>query len=196
MSELVSFRQLGAVMPQLQLGRACTFLGPLNAACREFDVTTTARLTAFLAQLAHESHQLRYWIEMGHPSPLPERCGLCRRTGSGHPPGAQYEGRADLGNTEKGDGVRYLGRGPIQLTGRANYRSIGRALGIDLERTPELAATPGVGFRVAGEFWRSRGLNAIADDGDFELLTRRINGGLNGLQDRLRYFKAAKEAFA
>lgn len=193
--ELVSFRQLGAVMPQLQLGRACAFIDPLNAALEEFEIATNARLAAFIAQLAHESNQLRSWIEMGHPQPIPARCRLCRKTGAGHAPGVQYEGRADLGNTQKGDGVRFLGRGPIQITGRANYREIGKAIGVDLERTPELAATPAVGFRIAAQFWVSNGLNALADSGEFEDLTRRINGGLNGLADRVRYWKAALEVF-
>jgi glycosyl hydrolase family 19 (putative chitinase) len=103
----------------------------------------------------------------------------------------RYEGRRDLGNTQPGDGPRYHGRGPIQLTGRANYRSAGRDLGLDLERNPEKAADPDVAFRIAGWYWTTRNLNKFADLGDAGVddVTRLINGGYNGLDDRRkRYF--------
>src|SRR5215467_14480028 len=107
--------------------------------------------------------------------------------------GAAYEGRRDLGNTQPGDGKRYKGRGPIQLTGRANYRRAGKALGLDLEKDPAKAADPAVGFRVAGWFWKTHGLNELADKGDFREITRRINGGYNGLASRQAFYKKAKE---
>jgi len=122
------------------------------------------RLAHFIAQLAHESDNFRAMEEYAS--------------------GAAYEGRADLGNTQPGDGKRYKGRGPIQLTGRANYRTYGRALGIDFERHPELVATPSIGLIVALRYWESKGLNAFADADDLTAITRRINGGTNGLNDR------------
>merc|ERR1712232_130523 len=85
------------------------------------------------------------------------------------------------------DGRRYKGRGPIQLTGRANYRTAGRDLGVDLEGNPTLAATPEWGFKVAAWFWKTRSLNQYADEGTqsgFDQVTRRINGGYNGKADR------------
>jgi len=104
-----------------------------------------------------------------------------------------YEGRRDLGNTQPGDGKRYKGRGPIQLTGRNNYRAAGGALGLELEANPQRAADVDVGFRVAAWFWTSRGLNLLADVGDFREITRRINGGFNGLPQREAYSRRALE---
>jgi putative chitinase len=98
--------------------------------------------------------------------------------------GAAYEGRAALGNTQPGDGPRYKGRGIIQLTGRLNYRVYGAALGLDLENNPQLAAVPENAVRIACEYWRRNNLNQLADADNLEAITRRINGGVNGLADR------------
>lgn len=178
----LTLSQLCEVMPRLIPPRAQAYLDPLNRAMGEFEINTPARMAAFLAQIAHESSQLRFWEEVagGHAyepsSPIP----------------ADQKRAARLGNTETGDGDRYKGRGPIQLTGRFNYAHAGRALGCDLERSPTLAASPAVGFRVAGWFWKDHGCNELADKGDFEGLTHVINGGLNGLADRLGYWATAK----
>jgi predicted chitinase len=138
-----------------------------EAAMREFDITTQARAQAFLAQVLHESAGLRYFEEIAS--------------------GAAYEGRTDLGNTRAGDGRRYKGRGPIQLTGRANYRWAGGRLHLQLEQHPDLAAQHTTGWLIAGLYWQSRGLNELADRSDFETITRRINGGLNGYDSRRHY---------
>lgn len=122
------------------------------------------RFSHFMAQIMHESGNFRYMEEIAS--------------------GAAYEGRADLGNTIAGDGKRYKGRGPIQLTGRANYRTFGRRIGLDLERHPEIAALPSIGLWTALEYWKDRKLNAIADRDDLRGVTRAINGGFNGLDDR------------
>lgn len=142
------------------------YRAPLNAALIE-GALTRDRAVMFLAQLGHESAGLRYFEEIAS--------------------GAAYEGRKDLGNTEPGDGKRFKGRGPIQLTGRANYRRFGNLLGEDLEKNPKRAADPDVGFRVAVMYWTDRGLNAWADAGDFRRITREINGGYNGMADRERW---------
>lgn len=160
------------IMPLLKPHKADIYCDILNAAMREFDIITPEREAAFLAQLAHESGQLRYWEELAS--------------------GEAYEGRADLGNTQPGDGVRFKGRGPIQITGRANYRAAGDALGKDFEDQPNLLALPENGFRAAGWFWKSRGLNELADVDNFKLITKRINGGYNGYTDRLGYWNRAK----
>lgn len=131
------------------------------------------RLAHFMAQLAHESGGFRYMEEIAS--------------------GAAYEGRRDLGNIFPGDGKRYKGRGPIQLTGRNNYRDFGRALGIDFESHPEIVALPSIGLMVACRFWTDRKLNSLADADDIQGITRRINGGLNGLADRKGYVAKAKE---
>ncbi len=110
--------------------------------------------------------------------------------------GAAYEGRKDLGNVKKGDGRRYKGRGLLQLTGRANYAEYGKALGVDLENNPAMAAEPALSLKIACEYWKRRKLNADCDRDDIRATTRRINGGLNGLKDRSNYIRKAKEALA
>lgn len=126
------------------------------------------RLAHFLGQTGHESGGFIYMAEIWGPTAAQRG----------------YEGRADLGNTQPGDGSLMRGRGPIQITGRANYRKFGRLIGIDIERHPELAAIPSIGLRLALEYWKDRGLNALADQDDGDAITRKINGGTNGLADR------------
>jgi predicted chitinase len=157
-------------MPGLKPDRAAAVLPFLDAAMVEAEIATPARMAAFLAQLGHESNSLKWMEEIWGPSSAQLR----------------YEGRKDLGNVQPGDGERYRGRGPIQLTGRLNYRVCGLALGLDLEGRPELAATPAVGFRVAAWYWKTRKLNALADAGRFDAITKAINGGTNGAEDRNR----------
>lgn len=130
------------------------------------------RLAHFMAQLVHESGSFKYMEEIAS--------------------GAAYEGRKDLGNVFPGDGKRYKGRGPIQLTGRANYRAFGNRIGIDLVRHPEIAAVPSIGLHLALEYWKDRGLNAYADKDDVLTITRKINGGTNGLADRKAHLAKIK----
>jgi len=134
------------------------------------------RMAHFMAQVAHESGGFRYMEEIAS--------------------GQAYEGRADLGNAQPGDGKRYKGRGPIQLTGRANYRLFGRALGIDFEGHPEMVAYPSVGLLAGCHFWQMRGLNELADADDVVAITKRVNGGANGLSDRKAYLAKAKGLLA
>ena len=134
------------------------------------------RFAHFMAQLIHESGGFRYMEEIAS--------------------GQAYEGRADLGNTEPGDGRRYKGRGPIQLTGRANYRTFGRMIGVDIERHPDVVALPSMGLWVGCLFWKTKGLNALADADDVRGVTRRINGGFNGLADRQKHLAEMKELLA
>ncbi|MBF6172563.1 glycoside hydrolase family 19 protein [Nocardia blacklockiae] len=169
--------QLVAIMPDLLPELAHEYLPALNAAMREGDITTAPRQAAFLAQLAHESCQLRYFEELGDDDYFGQ-----------YDPG---QSNTAAGNTEPGDGPRYHGRGPIQLTGRANYREAGAALGLDLEGNPEIAAQPDVGFRVAQWYWTSRDINALADVGDFAAVTRAVNGGYHGLEAREEYYARA-----
>ncbi|WP_240317546.1 glycoside hydrolase family 19 protein [Janthinobacterium lividum] len=171
----VTLVQLLAIMP-LARTRAVAFLAPLNAAMVEFGITTPARQASFLSQVGHESGSLRYVRELAS--------------------GEAYEGRVDLGNTKRGDGVRFRGRGLLQVTGRANYAACGKALGLDLLAQPELLEQTVNACRSAGWFWQTRGLNALADAGDQERVTRRINGGVNGLAERLALYQAARKVLA
>ncbi len=170
----VSLADLKRIMPSADSAKAARYLPYLNKAMVEAGITTKPRQAAFLAQLGHESGSLRYMEEIAS--------------------GAAYEGRRDLGNTQPGDGRRFKGRGPIQLTGRANYAAASKALGIDLINNPSRAADPDVGFRIATWFWQTRGLNALADQGNFDAITKRINGGYNGKADRDAYHRRALAA--
>ncbi len=140
----------------------------------EFDLSNQLRQAHFLAQLAHESDGFKTTVEYAS--------------------GAAYEGRRDLGNTHPGDGKRFKGRGLIQLTGRANYAAASQALGVDFVAKPELAAQFPHAIRVAGWYWQTRKLNFLADKDDVLAVTRKINGGTNGLEDRRRYLARAKTA--
>lgn len=158
------FRKLGA-----SADRAAALATAAVKYFAQYGIMDSAlRLAHFLAQVTHESGGFRYMEEIWGPTDAQRR----------------YEGRADLGNTQANDGFRYKGRGPLQLTGRANYRDYGARLGLDLEGNPALAATPEVGLRIALEFWKVKGLNALADKDDIVAITRRVNGGSNGLADR------------
>lgn len=152
-------------------------IGPvLPAVFGEFDIVTPRRIEHFLAQAAHESD------------------GFC--TTEEYASGTAYEGRKDLGNTRPGDGARYKGRGIFQLTGRANYRSYGRLLGLDLEEQPARAADAITSLRIACLYWRERKIGAMAEEDDLLRVTLAINGGKNGLDDRRRYLSIAKREVA
>lgn len=157
--------------------RIMSAVGPVLAdTLNDYAINTPLRIAHCLAQLAHESAGFRTTEEFAS--------------------GAAYEGRADLGNTQPGDGRRYKGRGLIQLTGRANYRQLGQTLDLDLEGHPEKAAEPALSLVIACEYWKSRAINDAADTDDLFTVTRRINGGLNGLADRRRYLIRAKRELA
>jgi len=158
--------------PVIVAGLANAFLDCINRA----DLSTQLRQGHFLAQCAHESDGFRTTVEYAS--------------------GRAYEGRRDLGNEEPGDGVRYKGRGLIQLTGRANYRSFGAMLGLNLESDPARAATFPAAALVAAAYWRARRINDYADHDSIEGVTRKVNGGLNGLASRKAYLARAKHALA
>lgn len=160
--------------------RAANFAPYLNDAMWAEGIVTPIRIRAFLAQIGHESGRLRYTREIWGDTPAQRR----------------YEGRADLGNTEPGDGRRYMGRGLIQITGRANYQRVTDALGEDFVSYPALLETPKWAALSAGWYWGAHDLNALADAGDMRTLTRRINGGWNGLDDRMALYQTAQEVVA
>jgi predicted chitinase len=179
---MLTGEQLRAIMPDLPKVKRDRFLPRLQQALSEFGIDSPARHAAFLAQLAHESGQLRFMEELWGPTAAQLRYEL---------PGTLA---TTLGNTEPGDGKRFKGRGPIQITGRANYRRFGDLLHIDLVTNPHMAAHPDLAFRIAGLFWTKNGLNELADQASpeaFSKITRRINGGLNGLADRERFYAVA-----
>lgn len=163
---------LTQAMPGLDRNTAQAYLPFMEQAMNEFAINNPARAQMWLAQVGHESGSLRYMQEIAS--------------------GSAYEGRKDLGNTQPGDGRRFKGRGPIQLTGRANYAAAGKALNLDLVGNPQLAAQPRNAFRVSAWWWWQHGLNPISDARDVEGATRRINGGYNGLTDRQSRYRRAQ----
>lgn len=145
-----------------------------------FDINSKQRMAAFLAQIGHESGQLFY----------------CEEIASGR----NYEGRLDLGNTQKGDGMRFKGRGLIQITGRANYQQLtnemrGLPMGVDFVAEPHLLREPEYAVKSACWWWNNRRLNQLADNDtevNFKRITRIINGGYNGYADRYKIWLRAK----
>lgn len=168
----LGWRSIRHVCPHLSekdARRVADALGPAFAA---YDITTRKRAAAAVAQFAHESAGFRTTVEYAS--------------------GEQYEGRKDLGNTRKGDGRRFKGRGYIQITGRANYKRAATALGHDFTKHPDDLAKPEWAARASCWWWKQAGCNELADKGDFVALTRRINGGTNGLEDRKAYHRRAQ----
>jgi putative chitinase len=181
---------------QLQeLGIDTKWLQPLEDTFAKYDINTPERQAAFIGQCAHESGNfktleenlnykpealMRVW-----PSRFPD---LATAMKYAHNPEAiankVYGGRMGNGPEETGDGWKYHGRGLIQLTGKENYANCGSGIGVDLLSNPNLLNTPEYAALSAGWFWNKKGLNALADAGDFETMTKRINGGTLGLEDR------------
>lgn len=159
---------LSKCFPYADSQRVEMFTEPLNHAALEFGIDTPKRIAPWLAQIAHESGSLRYVLELAD--------------------GKAYEGRRDLGNVQAGDGPRFKGRGLLQVTGRANYAACGRALNRNLIEDPSYLETPMGAARSAAWFWYHKGLNDAADAERFWTISKVINGGTNGLDDRIQHY--------
>ncbi len=170
---MISATQLQAICPHAG-GRIATFIQPINDALSRFSILTPRRIAAFLAQCAHESTELLYMRELAS--------------------GNAYEGRADLGNTEPGDGPKYKGGGLIEITGRYNYVSCGQAIGVDLVGQPDLIEIPENACMASAWFWKTHGLNELADENKFGTICHKVNGGYNGIDQRLQYWLLALRA--
>lgn len=166
------------------LPRAENWRVPLNEALEAFRIDEPAHVAAFLAQVGHESGRLAYVREIWGPT-------LAQR---------RYEWRVDLGNTHEGDGYRYMGRGLIQVTGRANYQTVRDGMRMHLQDVPDFEAEPQKleaprwAALSAAYFWTWKRLGQLVDAGDFVGVTRRINGGTNGLSERQALWASAKAA--
>lgn len=158
--------------------RAAQWVQPIQAACDRYEINTPLRVAAFLAQIGVESGRMTWTREIWGPT----RAQL------------GYEGRADLGNTHPGDGARFMGRGLIMITGRHNYTVAAVALNLDLLDHPELLEQSGNAALSAAWWWASHGLNELADAGQFEKITRVINGGLTAYSERLQLYGLGKRA--
>jgi len=163
--------QLRYIYPNCPDFRIAIYLPLLQNCLDQYSIDTLPRIRMFLAQVGHESAELRYTEEIAS--------------------GAAYEGRKDLGNIQSGDGVRYKGRGLIQITGRSNYALCGLALDLPLLDQPQLLSEYSPATLSAGWFWDNNNLNSYCDKDDFIGLTKRINGGTNGLASRQAYLEKA-----
>ena len=174
----ITTEQLKSIMPHATAENIRTYMPYLNDVMQRFDINTTIRQCHFLAQLAVESGSLQYVREIAS--------------------GESYEGRLDLGNVHPGDGVKFKGRGLIQLTGRDNYQRFQDWLvlnyteDIDIMTYPELLESPELAVMVAGWYWDVRNVNAMADRDDVVIVTRKVNGGRNGLAQRVEFLNKAK----
>lgn len=179
---LVSAEELRIIMPFAKT-RIDTFTDPLNLAMENYTISSKQRIAMFLAQIAHESGEMRYVKELA--------------SGDDYDPlGPKPQLAVRLGNTEPGDGPKYKGRGLFQITGKSNYMVCGDALGFDLVAEPELLEQPTLAALSAGWFWDSRKLNSLADQENFRGVTKKINGGYNGYEERVKYWKRALVVFA
>lgn len=171
----ITLSQLGQIYPVSTKANREKYLPFINQFAEQYEINTLERTCAFLAQVGHESGQLRYVEEIAS--------------------GRAYEGRKDLGNTFTGDGVKFKGRGLIQITGRANYTSLSKDFGIDFTSNPGLLKEPAYAVRSAFWFWKTKNLNRYATlkESDFQQMTRIINGGLNGYADRYNIWSRAKD---
>lgn len=160
------------IKPQL----AATFLGPLNAACLEFEINTPIRAACFLATVTWESEYFRYMREIWGPTAAQ----------------AGYEGRRDLGNTQPGDGYRFRGAGLIDTTGRNNHQAVASYFDVPLEAVGDWMSSPEGACRSAALFWYQNGLNALADNENDEAIRRKVNGGLNGYVEFLKILESVK----
>ena len=169
---MITILQLKSIMPNAG-SRAEVFLPYLNKYMTLYGICNRMRVRHFLAQIAHESGELRYTKELAS--------------------GREYEGRRDLGNVKAGDGVRYKGRGLIQITGRCNYTRLSRSTDVDFVSNPQLLELPRWAVMSACWYWDEHGLNQLADKDALTAITKKINGGTNGLQERLKYLSRAKK---
>jgi putative chitinase len=200
----ITNEQLRKIMPQLSADKLGQYLPYLNAAMEEFAINTPLRQSAFLAQLAHESAELTVWVEnlnysaKGLVATWPKRFTLAKAQLYHRQPeniaNHVYANRMGNGDEASGDGWKYRGHCPLQITGKDMHRKAGDHLGIDLVTNPDLLLLPEYGFRGAAWCYAvEKGLNQFADRGDIREITRRINGGYTGLEERVKYYGRAKQ---
>lgn len=169
--------ELKKAMPDITDINIKKYMPVLNAVLPLYEINTPIRLSHFIAQIGHETLSFKYYREIAS--------------------GVAYEGRKDLGNVQKGDGVKFKGRGAIQVTGRSNYAEASKFIFGDdrLLTNPELLELPEFGVKAACWFWTKHKLNSLADTDNLIKITKKINGGTNGFEDRKRRLELAKKVF-
>lgn len=202
----ITKEQLREMMPLAANSSLEKYLAPLNHQMSKGGVDTPLRIAHFIAQLAHESGSFKYDTENLNygAGALKAVFGKYFKTQEMLDEYARqpekianvvYANRMGNGNAASGDGWRYRGRGLIQLTGQNNYEACGKGIGVDLIESPEvLSIDPEISVAAAVWYWNSRKLNQYADEDNIEKITRRINGGYHGLDDRKEFLARAKKA--
>jgi putative chitinase len=183
---IITEEQLKKIYPNCKSDKIKLYTAAFNKICPEFGITTAERLSCFLGQIGVESGELRYDKE------LPSKYNKKDPKDPKEPCGSLYEGRKNLGNNQPGDGPKFIGRGVLQLTGRANYALYSTKLGIDLVNSPELAMNPEVAVRIACQYFKDRGLIELSDKMDIDTITLKVNGKKKlHLKERTEYTNRA-----
>lgn len=179
---MITREQLKQITPSTPDTRIDAFIHHLNTYMPQYGIDTPNEIASFLAQVLHESGGLKWLREIWGPTHAQ----------------AKYEGRKDLGNTVRGDGKKFMGRGLIQLTGRANYARMSKDMFGDdrLLQTPDLLSTAEYAVKSACIYWQWRKMDLIDDDTDIKAETKAVNGGFNGITDRQQYFNRAMQVFS
>lgn len=183
---LITVEQLKKIFKNCKDDKAKLYCEAFNKVFPLYEINTPNRIAGFLGQVAVESGELKYDVE------LPSKWNKKNPKDTKEPTGTLYEGRANLGNKMAGDGPKFIGRGILQLTGRANYETMSKKLGLDLVNSPELAATPEVSTKIACQYFKDRGLLSLCDVWNLDEVTRRVNGNAKlHLKERIEYSERA-----
>lgn len=167
---IITEQQLKKIYPNVKSDKLKVYIDAFNKVFPAYAIDTPRRIAAFLGQIGVESGELRYDKELG------SKWNKRDVTNPYESVGTLYEGRKNLGNTEPGDGPKYIGRGILQLTGRANYTNMSKKLGVDLVNNPELACNPEISTKIACEYFKERDLLKLADEWNLDEITRKVNG--------------------
>ena len=183
---LITEIQLKKIYPSIKKDKLELYVKAFNNVFPSYGINTPRRIAAFLGQVGVESGELRYDKELASKYNKKDPNNRFESVGT------LYEGRKNLGNTQVGDGPKFIGRGILQLTGRANYENMSKVLGIDLVNNPELACDPEVSTKIACEYFKKRGLLELADEWNLDEITRRVNGTAKLHHDiRVKYSETA-----
>lgn len=203
---MLSIDEIKPIIPDMNWSKAESYIPYLNTVLPEFEINTPFRKAHFLAQLAHESGGLKYVEEnlnysaqglrsiFGKYFPTMEMAEQYARKPE-KIANKVYANRMGNGDEQSGDGWKYRGRGLIQLTGKSNYQRFGQEYSLDSENNPDLLLDPEVALISACWYWKRNKLNNYADADDIHMVTKRINGGTNGILHRQQYLESFKKVF-
>lgn len=183
---MLTEEKLKIIFPNVKKDKCALYTKAFNEIFPKYEMNSPKRIAAFLGQIAVESGELRYDIE------LPSKFNKKDVKDINEPVGTLYEGRKNLGNNQPGDGPKFIGRGILQLTGRANYERMSKIINVDLINRPELACDPLISTMIACQYFKDRDLLNLADKWDLDKITERVNGRAKLHHDmRVKYSERA-----